>query len=85
MKPRYLGEGQQLKLKNQGKLTKKKSKILKHDKLDKAKQRQFLKRRLLDIKYKTPLRMAIKLEVARIEKKARGVAQDVGHCLEDIL
>ena len=74
MKPRYLGEGQKIKLKNEGKLTKKRTRIKKHDKLNKKKQKQFLKRRLLDIKYKTPLRMALKLEIAKIAKKERGIA-----------
>jgi len=74
VKPRYLGEGQKIKLKNEGKLTKKRTRIKKHDKLNKKKQKQFLKRRLLDIKYKTPLRMALKLEIAKIAKKERGIA-----------
>jgi len=42
-------------------------------------------RRLKDVKYKTPLRTTLKLELARIKKKDKGTAVDVAHCIEDIL
>ena len=43
------------------------------------------KKRTYDTTYKTPLRLAIKLEVSSVPRKDRGIAIECGHALEDIL